>query len=213
MSKHKFISFEGCEGSGKSTQIGKLTRFLREQGEEVILTREPGGTPTGELIRNILQHDAAGEPVSPMAEAMLFAASRAQHVDHVIRPALESGKWVICDRFVDSSIAYQGSGRDLGNDEIMEINRHAIRGCMPALTFLLDLPIDVAFERIAKRHIEQHTEADRIEREKSEFHESVRAAYLRLAEEHKERIHLVDATQDQAVIFAQIKETLGFVEA
>jgi len=210
---NKFISFEGCEGSGKSTQITKLTSFLRDQGEEVILTREPGGTPTGELIRNILQHDAAGEPVSPMAEALLFAASRAQHVDHVIRPALEEGKWVICDRFVDSSIAYQGSGRDLGQDEIMEINHHAIRGCMPALTFVFDIPIDVAFERMAKRHVEESTAADRIESEEAAFHESVRAAYLQLAESNQDRIRLIDGTKDQEVIFTQIKEHLGLIQA
>jgi len=184
-----FISFEGGEGSGKSTQVALLQKELHSRGHEVVLTREPGGTPTGEMIRDILQHNASGEDICAPAEIMLFAASRAQHVAHVIRPALERGAWVLCDRFVDSSLAYQAGGREIDLETVLHINETALAGCWPECTIWYDVSESAAQSRM----IERGGAPDRIESEQKDFHRRVADMYRQLAARFPERIHRIDA--------------------
>ena len=198
MSNGYFISFEGVDGSGKSTQISKLKEYLEASGYEVVLSREPGGTDIGEQIRSVIL-DPNNQGMTAVTEALLYAASRAQHVHDVIAPAVEAGKVVICDRFVDSSIAYQQYGRKLG-ECVRIINGYAIDGCMPDLTFLLKVKPDVGVTRIGSR------EKDRIELEDKSFHEAVYQGYESLQEEFSERIVGIDAARSVDEIFAEIKE-------
>ena len=198
MSNCYFISFEGVDGSGKSTQISKLKEYLEAGGYEVVLSREPGGTDIGEQIRSVIL-DPNNQGMTAVTEALLYAASRAQHVHDVIAPAVEAGKVVICDRFVDSSIAYQQYGRKLG-ECVRIINGYAIDGCMPDLTFLLKVKPDVGGTRIGSR------EKDRIELEDKSFHEAVYQGYESLQEEFSERIVGIDAARSVDEIFAEIKE-------
>jgi dTMP kinase len=200
----KFITLEGPEGSGKSTQVKALVQRLAERGIEAITTREPGGTALGEEIRNILQHNQAGEAPCERAELLLFEASRNQLVEKVIRPALEKGIWVICDRFIDSTTAYQGFGRGLPVDEVKAINRFTINGVSPDLTLLLDLEVSAGFERIARRHLALGESADRFEQEECSFHEKVRAGYLKLAAEEPERSRIVNAAQEPDAVASDI---------
>jgi dTMP kinase len=151
----QFITFEGPEGGGKSTHIKRLAARLKALGHEVLLTREPGGTPTGEAIRGILQHDHTGEAICPEAELLLFEASRAQLVRTVILPALQKGVWVLCDRFADSTTAYQGYGRGFDLETILMLNQHAMGDCVPALTLLMDIEVQVGRERLAQRNLAQ----------------------------------------------------------
>jgi dTMP kinase len=192
-----FISLEGLDGSGKTTQARLLGERLTAEGVDVLLTREPGGTPLGEEIRNLVLH---GDHVAPWAEAALYAASRAQHVEQVIRPALERGADVVCDRFVDSSLAYQGIGRGLGVDEVLELNLHATHGLLPDATVLLLLDSDTAAVRAG--------ESDRLEREGDDFRRSVDAAYRELAERFPDRIVTIDATGDPEAIAREVRERL-----
>jgi len=179
-----FVTFEGLDGSGKSTQAERLRHRLEADGKNVVITREPGGTELGERLRELVLH---GDHVVPWAEALLYAASRAQHVDEVIRPALERGAWVICDRYVDSSVAYQGVGRGLGLERVLELNLAAVGGLMPDRTFILQLdPAQVA-TRLRREH-------DRLEREGNDFHARVGAAYLELATRFPERIVVLDGS-------------------
>ena len=196
----RFITFEGPEGSGKTTQIERLASTLRTRGLEVLLLREPGGTPTGEAIRGLLQHDVAGEPICAETEALLFAASRAQLVRHRILPALDAGTWVLCDRFADSTTAYQGYGRGFGREAMEAINAFAINGAEPDLTVLLDLPIDRAWERIESRSQDTGHGLDRIEREDRAFHNRVRDGYLDLAATSGARFVVVDADCDAEAV-------------
>lgn len=200
----KFITLEGPEGSGKSTQAKMLIRRLNEMGIEAMYTREPGGTALGETIRNILQHDAAGEAPCERAELLLFEASRNQLVEKVIRPALDKGTWVICDRFIDSTTAYQGYGRGLPVDEVQAINSFTIHWTAPDLTLLLDLDIDTGFDRISQRFLELGESADRFEQEERSFHERVRQGYLQQAETEPERFRIVDASQDPETVSEEI---------
>lgn len=193
----KFITFEGPEGSGKSTQVRRLAQRLEAAGRTVLLTREPGGTPTGEAIRGILQHDHAGEPICAAAELLLFEASRAQLVDRVIRPALACGTWVVCDRFTDSTVAYQGYGRGFDVNAILELNRVAVQGCEPDLTVLLDVETQVGLGRMAQRNQKTRVATDRFEREATEFHERIRAGYLQLARRWPQRIRLLGGMHDE----------------
>lgn len=186
MNRGFFITFEGGDGSGKSTQIGILRDRLTEAGYDVILTREPGGTEISEKIRELIL-DPENSEMDDMTEAMLYAAARSQLVRQLIRPALEAGKVVICDRFVDSSIAYQGFGRGLG-DAVGVINTYAVDDCMPDLTILLRLDPEKGSDRIADR------EHDRIEQASDEFHRKVYEGYLKLEEMYPERILGVDAS-------------------
>lgn len=200
----KFITFEGPEGGGKSTQIRRLAARLEAAGHRVLVTREPGGTPTGEAIRQILQHDATGEPISSETELLLFEASRAQLVSHVICPALEKGVWVLCDRFMDSTTAYQGYGRGFDVETVLAINRLAVVGCEPDLTVLLDIETQKGLIRLEGRNRRDKTGHDRIEREASAFHERVRAGFLQLAHKWPERIRIIDAMRAEEEVEAVV---------
>lgn len=186
MDRGFFITFEGGDGSGKSTQISILKESLIEKGYDVILTREPGGTDISEKIRELILDPENGE-MEDITEAYLYAAARAQLVRQLIKPALEEGKVVICDRFVDSSIAYQGFGRGLG-DAVGVINTYAVDDCMPDLTILLKLDPERGSSRIAGR------EHDRIEQASDDFHRKVYEGYLKLEEKYPDRILGVDAS-------------------
>lgn len=203
MTRGRFITFEGPEGSGKSTHVRRLAARLEKQGVGVVVTREPGGTRTGEAIRGILQHDAAGEPLSPRAELLLFEASRAQLVTSVIEPALASGKWVICDRFADSSTAYQGYGRGFGVDAVLALNSFAVGGTAPDLTLLLDIDAGRGLDRVSERS-GCASGRDRIEREANEFHEAVRRGFLDMARRWPERIKVVRTDRDPDTVHEEI---------
>lgn len=183
-----FISFEGIDGVGKSTQADLLETWLQAQGKTVVRTLEPGGTEVGIEIRKILLHHRGD--LAPRAEAALFAADRAHHVASKIRPALERGEVVITDRYFDSSVAYQGAGRELSQTEVRDLSLWAVGGLLPDLTVLLDLPADVA----RNRRNGSGTEPDRLESEKIEFFERARQAYLDLAKAEPERFLVIDAS-------------------
>lgn len=198
----KFISLEGCEGCGKSTQAELLKSGLESLGIDVVSTREPGGTPTGEMIRNLLQHHVSGENITPIAEVMLFAASRAQHVTNIIRPALQRGDWVICDRFVDSSLAYQSGGRRIELEQVLTVNEIALDGCWPDCTLWFDLPVEVSFKRMQDRG----ASPDRFESEAIGFHKRVGEMYGELQNRFPERIRCVNADQTVEQVFASVKK-------
>ena len=200
MKKGLFLTIEGPDGSGKSTQIGFITEFLQSRGYETVLTREPGGTQIGEKIRDIIL-DKENREMDSMTETMLYAASRAQHVAHIIKPALEAGKAVICDRFVDSSIAYQGYGRKLG-DSVTYINEYAIMGCVPDITFLMKIPPDRSMDRITSGS------RDRLELEKMEFHRRVYEGYMELEKLYPARITGIDAGRSIEEIKEEIHKHL-----
>lgn len=178
-----FVAFEGGDGAGKTTQIEALTLWMRERGHVPLVTREPGGTTLGLAIRRLLLH---GEDVSPRAEALLFAADRAHHVDTVVRPALAAGRVVLTDRYLDSSIAYQGAGRTMAGEEVLALSLWATQGLLPHLTVLLDVPPVVGQARRRDR-------PDRVEAEPGEFHTRVREHYLRLATAEPDRYLVLDA--------------------
>jgi len=188
-----FVTFEGLDGSGKSTQAELLAEALRSDGRDVVLVREPGGTALGEQIRSLLLDS---NRVSPWAEAALFAAARAELVEEVVAPALAEGRDVVCDRYLDSSLAYQGMARDLGVDRILELNLHAIRGVLPDRTFLVAVDPDVARARTDP--------SDRIEREGEEFARAVDEAYRQLAAMFPNRIVTVDGSQPPADLAREI---------
>jgi dTMP kinase len=198
-----FVAFEGVEGSGKGTQIRLAKEWLESQGIEVLVTREPGGTPVGEEVRRVLLDHETGR-IEPRTEALLFAASRAQHVASVIRPALAAGAVVICDRYIDSSLAYQGSARGLGEQDVLTLNVWATQGLFPDLVLLLHLEPEAGLLRSLE-------EPDRIEMEGEDFHAKVADAYLRIAEEHPERFVVVDADQTPENVHLQVVEALGRV--
>jgi dTMP kinase len=194
-----FITFEGSEGCGKSTQIRRLADKLRALGREVMTLREPGGTPIGETIRHLLQYDDAATAMTPETELLLFAASRAQLVREVIRPALARGAIVLCDRFLDSTTVYQGVARALPPDDVAAINTFAVGGTFPDLTLLLDLDAAEGRRRASLRK----GPVDRMEGEKEEFYEAVRRGYTDLAITNPARFVIIDASPDeQAVGFA-----------
>jgi len=197
-----FISFEGGEGSGKSTQTTLLKEYLEKNGETVLLTREPGGTPLGNQLRKILLDNATGA-ISPRAEALMYAADRAHHVYALIRPALERGEIVITDRYFDSSIAYQGAGRVLQPAEVARISRWATESLTPVLTVILDVPASVGLGRLQSQ--------DRLESEPLAFHERVRQEFLNLANTNPDRFFVVDATQSKEAIHEQIIERVGHI--
>ncbi len=188
-----FISFEGPEGGGKSTQARLLAEHLAaDYGITARYTREPGGTPTGELIRDILQHDAAHEPLCDASEVFLFCASRAQLCRTVLGPALDRGEWVLCDRFTDSTLAYQGYGRGFDIDMLRRFNAFATGSVVPEVTYLLDLPSDIGLARARAR---SSGGPDRIESEALSFHRRLRDGYLEIAASEPGRFKVVDATQ------------------
>ncbi|WP_027399894.1 dTMP kinase [Anaerovorax odorimutans] len=197
MGKGLFITFEGPDGSGKTTQIKILKSYLNDKGYDALLTREPGGTNISEKIRNIIL-DKNNTEMDYMTEALLYAASRAQHVAQVIRPALIEGRTVICDRFIDSSIVYQGFGRKLG-DSVKTINDFAVRGCYPDITFLLKIDPSVGKNRINPE------EQDRLEMENIDYHNKVYKAYMQLEKLFPDRIIGVDASKNVEEISIEIK--------
>ena len=194
MARGRFITFEGGEGCGKSTQVVRLAAALEARGLKVLLTREPGGTRLSELIRTLLKDEAEDPPVD-RAELLLFLAARAQLVRNVIAPALEAGTWVISDRFSDSTIAYQGYGRGLPVDFVRQANDFACEGLRPDLTFLLDLDPATAERRMRGREAATNTSADRIERAGSGFHARLRRGFLELAAADAPRFSVVDASK------------------
>lgn len=182
-----FITFEGCEGCGKTTHIGLLAEYLQKTGKAVLVSREPGGTDFGEQLREILLD--ARQRLSDRAEIFLFAADRAQHVQNVLQPALEKGKVVLCDRYVDSTYAYQIGGRRLPEDLVNYVIDMSSYGLMPDLTFFLDLPIAEGLKRVADRK----ETVTRFEQEEKDFHERVRQSFLQLAKASPKRIKVIDA--------------------
>jgi dTMP kinase len=202
-----FITVEGIEGSGKSTLVAGLSERLRAMGKETIVTREPGGTPAGDAIRRIFLEP--GLPVAPLTEALLLNAARAQHVVDLIEPALRSGAIVLCDRFVDSNLAYQGYGRGIDLSFLQELCDTATGGLVPNLTFLLDLPVAISRERVATRNAGA---GDRMEREDPAFYERVRHGFLDLARASS-RYHVLDATKPPEELIAQAFQVLSGVFA
>lgn len=194
----KMISIEGIEGVGKSTNMDYVEKLLRQNKLNVIRTREPGGTKIGEAIRQILlsEHD---EPLLPITEVLLLYAGRYQHIEHVIKPALTQNQWVLCDRFFDASVAYQGAGRQIGVDKVKALNAWVIDDFKPNYTIILDAPVEVAIERL-----QQRGKLDRIEQEQTSFFERIRSAYLKMAEKEPERFWVVDAQGDLASVHKQI---------
>jgi len=205
-----FISFEGIEGSGKSTQVHKLAQLFSRRQIPHVVTREPGGTRLGQLVRRILL-DSQHREMESLTELLLYAADRAQHVAQVIRPALAAGKWIICDRFADATIAYQGFGRGQNMDLIHELNRMATQGVWPELTLLLDCPVEVGLHR-ARQRIDRLAPADRqdrFEQQSQSFHQKVRNGYLQLAAAEPERFMVLDATKDPDLLHEEIVALLA----
>jgi len=201
MSRGWFLSFEGGEGSGKSVQAKVLTEVLQKRGVEVVLTREPGGTAADERIRDILLH-AREIPLSPEAQALLFSSARAQLVREVIRPALDTGKIVIADRFFDSTVVYQGYGQGVSLQAIREVTAVAVGTLVPDRTFLLDVPVEVGLARSGWR---AEARWDRFEADATELHVRVREAYLRLAAAEPRRFVVIAADRDEAAVVSDIR--------
>jgi len=204
-----FLTFEGSEGCGKSTQIRLLAERLRRKGEDPLVLREPGGTPAGEAIRHLLQHAPEGERLVPEAELLLFAASRAQLVRDVILPALASGRIVLCDRFLDSTTVYQGVGRRISPEATAQVNSFAAGSRLPDLTFLLDLDRETALSRMERRG----AVCDRIERETEDFFEAVRRGYLEVAQREPARFRILDASRDEQILAEEIAEMVDALKS
>jgi len=197
MARGRFISFEGIDGAGKSTQHAWLVEHLRQQGRTVVATREPGGTPLGEKLRSLL----LAEPMHLETEALLMFAARREHVAQVIQPALERGEWVLCDRFVDASFAYQGGGRGLDWKKLDDLSHWVLGDLQPDLTLIFDAPVEIAQQRLHAAT----SNPDRFEQEQAAFFEKVRAAYLRIARENPARVRVVDATRTPAAINKELE--------
>ncbi|MEE9345740.1 MAG: dTMP kinase [Methylococcales bacterium] len=198
----KMITLEGVEGAGKSTQLANVVDYLRQQDIVVVVTREPGGTALGEKMRSLLLIDD-GSKMALECELLLMFAARAQHMDEIIRPALECGQWVVCDRFTDASYAYQAGGRGIDSKRIEQLEHWLLDGFKPDLTLLLDVAVSTGFKRIMRRS------KDRIEQENIDFFERVRNTYLRLAASEPQRIKLIDAAQPVDEVSRQIQTCLN----
>ena len=213
MSPARFITFEGGEAVGKSTQIERLAAKLRERGGEVLVTREPGGTPLGEQIRHLLKHAPEGRDMNPKAELLLFLASRAELVRKVIGPALDRGAWVLCDRFHDSTTVYQGAGRGLPHEIVDRLNAFAIGARLPGLTLVLDLEVEHARQRMVERAGNIAAVADRMEEQPADFFERVRHGYAQLARTHPERVKIISAhgnvDETAGSIWGQVAKTFA----
>lgn len=204
----RFLTIEGLDGCGKSTQLEKLAGALRKQGLDLVVTREPGGTPAGEKIRAVLL-DSRTSGLSPWAELALMFASRAQHIDEVIAPALAAGKFVLCDRFTDSSEAYQGGGRQLGSEPVLHLHRMLCRGLQPDLTILMDSDVAASVERARRRNqLRPQQDEGRFERESRDFFHRVRETYLAIAQREPERVALIDARRSVETVHGEILRTV-----
>jgi len=206
MSSGKFITIEGGEGVGKSTQIARLRDFISVSGADVVLTREPGGTPRAERIRELLL-ESSDEPMPGTCELLLMFAARATHIENVIEPALARGAWVICDRFTDATYAYQGGGRGLPNEHIATLESLVQGNLRPDLTLLLDAPLDVSGARASARNAAAGM-SDRFEREQREFFERVRAAYLQRARNEPNRFVIIDAAAGVDIVATSIQQAI-----
>ncbi|GAB4072080.1 dTMP kinase [Barrientosiimonas marina] len=203
-----FITFEGGEGSGKSSILKSAEQKLAARGYDVLATREPGGIEIAEKIRSIIL-DPEHTAMDARTEALLYAAARRQHLTEIVRPALESGKMVLCDRFVDSSLAYQGFARSIGMDEVLAINQFAIQDLMPDRTLFFDINPEKGLDRIARN---ENRERNRLDLEHIRFHEQVYAAYWKLVAEHPDRIHVIDADRPFADVEADtIQDVVSYV--
>lgn len=200
----KFISVEGTEGAGKSTALQFLKDYLQQKHLDIVLTREPGGTKIAEAIRDVLLHQTPAETMLPKTELLLMFASRAQHIHQQIEPALQAGKWVITDRYIDASYAYQGGGRGLEWHDINLLDRLVVADRYPDLTLLLDVPAEIGFARTETRG----TQKDRIEQEKIDFFVRVRNAYLARAKYDPNRIKVINASHALTTVHAQIKQVV-----
>lgn len=204
-----FITFEGIEGSGKTTQIKQLAQHLRQRGYQVLQTREPGGCQIADQIRGILLHPDNVAMVS-RAELLLYAAARAQHVEEIVQPALAAGKIVLCDRFTDATLAYQGDGRGLDRGLISQLNQLAAGDCRPDLTLLFDLPVAIGLGRALQRESDQQDSSEgRFERETLEFHQRIKDGYLALASAEPERFRILAADQAPELISRQITDIVA----
>jgi len=207
VNRGRFITVEGGEGAGKSSNLEFMTGLLQENGIEVIFTREPGGTPLGEDVRNLLLgHKHTG--MSHETELLLMFAARAEHIAQIIEPALAAGHWVLCDRFTDASYAYQGGGRGIPQQKIAELETWVQQGMKPDLTLLLDLPVDIGLERAGRR-----SQPDRFESEQNSFFTAVRQGYLDIANNEPERVKVIDASQALDQVQVEIAQTIkAFIE-
>lgn len=205
--KGKFITFEGIDGSGKSTQLRLVERYLTDAGHNVVTTLEPGGTPLGRQLRSVFLETK--DTISPRAELLLFAADRAQHVEHLIKPSLAAGKIVISDRYADATAAYQGAGRGFDADTIAQVIEIATGGLKPDLTLFFDITVETALERMNVRHT-SGTEANRMDGETAEFYERVRNAYLAIADREPERVCIVGSEGSIDEIF---EKAIAIVDA
>lgn len=203
MPRGRFISFEGIDGAGKSTQHAWTIKHLREQGHVVVATREPGGTPLGEKLRALL----LAQSMHLETEALLMFAARREHIAQVIEPALQRGEWVICDRFVDASFAYQGGGRGLAWEKLERLAEWTLGGLQPDLTLIFDAPVAIAQQRLHAAT----ANPDRFEQEKADFFERVRAAYLRIARENPQRVRLIDASQGLVDINKELEKIIASI--
>jgi len=199
----RFITFEGPEGSGKSTQLRLLGERLRSAGRDVMETQEPGGTPIGIQIRHVLL-DAKNRELCPTAELLLMFASRAQNVDQSILPALSAGRTVISDRFTDSTLVYQGVGRGLGADVVYELDRIACRGLVPDLTLLIDIDAETGLARAHRRSVRTEDPETRMEEQEMGFHRKVREAYRQLAADEHRRVRLIDGSQTREAVATEV---------
>lgn len=201
----RFITFEGGDGSGKTTQLNRLEASLKSLGRSCVVTREPGGTALGRTLRKVLV-EVGEEPVAPAAELFLYLADRAQHVQEVIRPALQRGAIVLCDRYTDSTLAYQGYGRGIDLNVLREQNRIANGGLVPDLTLLFDCPVEVGLARTAQRVKEGGAASaeGRFEREQREFHEKLRAGFIAMAQAEPQRFRVIDATRSIEEIAVEV---------
>jgi len=206
----RFITFEGGDGSGKTTQLKALDGYLTERGKSCIATREPGGTSLGNLIRQVLL-EVGKQPITSPTELFLYLADRAQHIHEVIIPAIKQGKVILCDRHTDSTLAYQGYGRGIDLGLLRSLNDIASQGIEPDLTFLFDCPVEIGLSRTAQRQSQAITGAgreDRFEREKIEFHERVREGFLELARAEPHRFRIIDATRSVEEIAREIENVI-----
>jgi len=198
----KFITFEGVDGAGKSTHIAWFAEVLRQRGHDVVVTREPGGTPLGEQLREILLN----QPMNIGTEALLMFAARLEHIEQVIRPGLRAGKWVISDRFSDASFAYQGGGRGLSWEKLSQLEQWVHPDLQPDLTLFFDIPVEIARQRLAN-----NASLDRFEQEQAEFFERVSAGYHKRVQEHPQRYAVIDASQSVDKVKHKLEEIISLI--